>query len=91
MDVIGILESISEELIQTTGFFHSGPEPYMNAIKRSKQVYVTLTSSDVLGYPKRILARRQAGVVRTNCIDCLDRTNAAQFIIGKCALAHQAS
>ncbi|KAJ1569358.1 phosphatidylinositol-3,5-bisphosphate 5-phosphatase [Cladochytrium tenue] len=26
----------------------------------------------------RILGRRQNGVVRTNCIDCLDRTNAAQ-------------
>jgi len=32
---------------------------------------------------------RQNGVVRTNCIDCLDRTNAAQLIIGKCALGHQ--
>ncbi|KAI4242557.1 MAG: hypothetical protein L6R40_003938 [Gallowayella cf. fulva] len=31
----------------------------------------------------------QNGVARTNCIDCLDRTNAAQFIIGKCALGHQ--
>jgi len=26
------------------------------------------------------------GVCRTNCIDCLDRTNAAQFVIGKRAL-----
>ena len=33
--------------------------------------------------------RLQAGVTRTNCIDCLDRTNAAQFVIGKCALSHQ--
>lgn len=31
----------------------------------------------------------QRGVVRTNCIDCLDRTNAAQFIICKEALSHQ--
>ncbi|KAL8709942.1 MAG: hypothetical protein Q9220_005392 [cf. Caloplaca sp. 1 TL-2023] len=31
----------------------------------------------------------QNGVARTNCIDCLDRTNAAQFIIGKCALGFQ--
>ena len=37
----------------------------------------------------RILGRRQNGVVRTNCIDCLDRTNAAQFVIGKCALGYQ--
>ncbi|KAI5283768.1 phosphatidylinositol-3,5-bisphosphate 5-phosphatase, partial [Ascosphaera aggregata] len=31
----------------------------------------------------------QNGVTRTNCIDCLDRTNAAQFVIGKRALGHQ--
>ena len=31
----------------------------------------------------------QNGVARTNCIDCLDRTNAAQFVIGKCALGYQ--
>ncbi|KAF1362993.1 polyphosphoinositide phosphatase [Lizonia empirigonia] len=31
----------------------------------------------------------QNGVARTNCIDCLDRTNAAQFVIGKRALGRQ--
>ncbi|CAK9439967.1 uncharacterized protein LODBEIA_P40670 [Lodderomyces beijingensis] len=31
----------------------------------------------------------QSGIIRTNCIDCLDRTNAAQFIIGKEALTKQ--
>ncbi|KEY66582.1 hypothetical protein S7711_01876 [Stachybotrys chartarum IBT 7711] len=31
----------------------------------------------------------QNGVARTNCIDCLDRTNAAQFVIGKRALGAQ--
>ena len=31
----------------------------------------------------------QNGVARTNCIDCLDRTNPAQFVIGKRALGHQ--
>eukprot|EP00743_Colponemidia_sp_Colp-15_P010772 GILK01011911.1.p1 GENE.GILK01011911.1~~GILK01011911.1.p1 ORF type:complete len:1109 (-),score=182.75 GILK01011911.1:135-3461(-) len=34
-------------------------------------------------------AQFQIGVVRTNCIDCLDRTNAVQFFIGKHALACQ--
>ena len=33
--------------------------------------------------------RLQQGICRTNCIDCLDRTNAAQFSIGKKALGHQ--
>uniref|UniRef100_A0A060SXW8 ARAD1A07876p n=1 Tax=Blastobotrys adeninivorans TaxID=409370 RepID=A0A060SXW8_BLAAD len=31
----------------------------------------------------------QDGICRTNCIDCLDRTNAAQFVIGKKALGYQ--
>ncbi|KAF2703333.1 hypothetical protein K504DRAFT_485898 [Pleomassaria siparia CBS 279.74] len=31
----------------------------------------------------------QSGVARTNCIDCLDRTNACQFVIGKRALGRQ--
>lgn len=29
------------------------------------------------------------GVLRINCIDCLDRTNAACVMMGKCALEHQ--
>ena len=31
----------------------------------------------------------QRGVVRTNCVDCLDRTNAAQFMVAKEAFARQ--
>ncbi|KAJ4889430.1 Phosphoinositide phosphatase SAC5 [Raphanus sativus] len=31
----------------------------------------------------------QSGVYRSNCIDCLDRTNVAQFANGLVALAHQ--
>ncbi|KAJ3191528.1 phosphatidylinositol-3,5-bisphosphate 5-phosphatase [Irineochytrium annulatum] len=81
-DVVGILEDLAEEVLSTTGFFHSGPEPYINALRRASS---TGNSSDV----NRILGRRQNGVVRTNCIDCLDRTNAAQFVIGKCAFGHQ--
>jgi hypothetical protein len=34
-------------------------------------------------------AMLQRGVVRTNCVDCLDRTNACQFIIAKRALGLQ--
>ncbi|MCJ1477734.1 phosphatidylinositol-3,5-bisphosphate 5-phosphatase [Lambiella insularis] len=35
------------------------------------------------------IIKMQNGIARTNCIDCLDRTNAAQFVIGKLALGHQ--
>ena len=30
-----------------------------------------------------------AGILRVNCVDCLDRTNATQFMVGKCALGFQ--
>ena len=35
--------------------------------------------------------REQTGVIRTNCVDCLDRTNTAQFAVGLCALGFQLS
>lgn len=77
-DVIGILEQMSEETLKKTRFFHSGGEPFFNSLR-----------AQVQEKPFRTNAQYQAGVVRTNCIDCLDRTNAAQFIIGKTALNHQ--
>ncbi|MCJ1339813.1 phosphatidylinositol-3,5-bisphosphate 5-phosphatase [Bachmanniomyces sp. S44760] len=63
-DVIVTLESIAEDVLKTTGFFHNGNNG-------ADEVQV------------------QNGIARTNCIDCLDRTNAAQFVIGKLALGHQ--
>eukprot|EP01026_Neomeris_dumetosa_P025902 TRINITY_DN21231_c0_g1_i2.p1 TRINITY_DN21231_c0_g1~~TRINITY_DN21231_c0_g1_i2.p1 ORF type:complete len:842 (-),score=65.31 TRINITY_DN21231_c0_g1_i2:676-3201(-) len=33
----------------------------------------------------------QNGVLRTNCVDCLDRTNVAQFTFGLCTLSKQLS
>ncbi|PLN79124.1 polyphosphoinositide phosphatase Fig4 [Aspergillus taichungensis] len=41
------------------------------------------------GYDAESGLRLQNGIARTNCIDCLDRTNAAQFVVGKNALGHQ--
>ena len=49
-----------------------------------------LTETDVFVLKDGILSL-QHGIPRTNCIDCLDRTNAAQFVIGKIALGIQVS
>lgn len=75
-DVIAVLEGIAEKEVEKTGFFRSGPEPFVDL------------SSDATVRDEGAL---QQGVTRTNCIDCLDRTNAAQFVIAKCALGHQVS
>ena len=31
----------------------------------------------------------QTGIVRVNCVDCIDRTNTAQFSLGVCAFRYQ--
>ncbi|KAI5832780.1 hypothetical protein K523DRAFT_297593, partial [Schizophyllum commune Tattone D] len=79
-DVISYLEDIAEESIQMTGFFHSGSEPYAHLLKG--QIDLDLQ-------PWRSSIALQNGICRTNCVDCLDRTNAAQFVFGKRALGHQ--
>ncbi|KAJ1735429.1 phosphatidylinositol-3,5-bisphosphate 5-phosphatase [Coemansia biformis] len=79
-DVLAILEVIAEETLALTGYFHNGSELYSNYLKRR-------AAGDRASQRKGI--RRQTGIVRSNCIDCLDRTNAAQSIISKVALAHQ--
>lgn len=50
---------------------------------------VTTTGFFHNGDGKTSIATLQNGIARTNCIDCLDRTNAAQFVIGKRALGYQ--
>lgn len=50
----------------------------------------TLTKTGFFHNGKTISdTKLQEGVCRTNCVDCLDRTNTAQFVIGKRALGHQ--
>jgi phosphatidylinositol 3,5-bisphosphate 5-phosphatase len=63
-DVIEKLESIAQDVLSSTGFFHNG------SCQSGKMSL-------------------QHGICRTNCVDCLDRTNACQFIIAKRALGLQ--
>ncbi|KAG9103896.1 phosphatidylinositol-3,5-bisphosphate 5-phosphatase [Ceratobasidium sp. 370] len=77
-DVISYLEDYAEQSINLTGFFHSGPEPFSHKLR---------SESEAVPYRDTMLV--QNGVCRTNCVDCLDRTNAAQFVFGKRALGHQ--
>ncbi|KAF8950040.1 SacI homology domain-containing protein [Flammula alnicola] len=79
-DVISYLEDIAEESIQMTSFFHSGPEPYSHYLNSEGDGNKAAWRSSI---------SLQNGICRTNCVDCLDRTNAAQFVFGKRALGHQ--
>ncbi|KXH51181.1 hypothetical protein CSIM01_13495 [Colletotrichum simmondsii] len=67
----------------------SRDQDVIGTLERIAEDVVTTTGffhdGDGKVYPTSV----QNGVARTNCIDCLDRTNAAQFVIGKRALGHQ--
>ncbi|KAH9280066.1 Polyphosphoinositide phosphatase [Echinococcus granulosus] len=76
------LKVIAEECVRRTGLFFSAGRP--------------TTSTSLEEYIQRArlhmgsnLCPRQQGLVRTNCVDCLDRTNTAQFVIGHVAAGYQ--
>nr|CAD7393515.1 unnamed protein product [Timema cristinae] len=76
-NVMTKLADIAHNAVCKTGVFQS-KSPYYNQDPLS-----------VLGQPTGKGPRLQTGVVRVNCVDCLDRTNTAQFAFGKCALGFQ--
>ncbi|CAO1626608.1 unnamed protein product [Jaminaea pallidilutea] len=87
-DVIGVLEDIAEETIERTKFFHSGAELMRFETAREDEGFDPKSRSNASS-SRRETILTQTGVARVNCVDCLDRTNAAQFVIGKAAFGHQ--
>ncbi|XP_014670628.1 PREDICTED: polyphosphoinositide phosphatase-like isoform X2 [Priapulus caudatus] len=83
IDVMTRLAEIAEMCLQKTGFFQNRQRLYINELSNYRSAGVSSTLGDGKSCVK------QTGVVRTNCVDCLDRTNTAQFVLGKYALAHQ--
>eukprot|EP00727_Mastigamoeba_balamuthi_P010159 m51a1_g5766 putative sac domain-containing inositol phosphatase 3 (907) ;mRNA; f:1233804-1237233 len=78
------LISKAKYVLERTGIFHSGPRTYRNELNSRWN-----TVQDSAGSVSTAGGCEQRGVLRCNCIDSLDRTNAAQFFIGKSALGHQ--
>ena len=72
------LYEIAERCVEKVGFFQTFPEFYAN-----REFDDDDDETDSIRFV------RQKGIVRTNCVDCLDRTNTAMYVIGKCAMAHQ--
>lgn len=82
-DVMGKLGEIARHSLKKTGIFISRP------------IASSLNSS----WFKRMMVRNgmvnkqgplmQTGITRVNCVDCLDRTNTAQFSLGWIALGYQ--
>uniref|UniRef100_A0AAX7T5F2 SAC domain-containing protein n=1 Tax=Astatotilapia calliptera TaxID=8154 RepID=A0AAX7T5F2_ASTCA len=81
-NVLDRLSMIAENVVKRTGFFINRSDFYCHTLRPDERwgdVGGQITST----------GRLQTGVLRTNCVDCLDRTNTAQFMVGKCALAYQ--
>lgn len=95
-DVMERLEKIGFNIVRVTGFFQSWKPIRKSNYDRKYTLHLrqrTFTrepsSSRIGGYRLRSGQCLQNGVVRVNCVDCLDRTNTAQFVLGKVALAFQ--
>ncbi|WVR08761.1 hypothetical protein IAU60_005819 [Kwoniella sp. DSM 27419] len=70
-----LIDRLAPEL-ESMGWFHS--------VNPSSSQYATVdTPGDVT------VLGKQTGVIRSNCMDCLDRTNVAQSALGKWALSKQ--
>ncbi|GLH16032.1 Polyphosphoinositide phosphatase [Gryllus bimaculatus] len=76
-NVMGGLAEIARSTVCKTGIF------------QNQNPYYSQSSQSMLGLANLVSGRLQTGVIRVNCVDCLDRTNTAQFAIGKCALGYQ--
>jgi hypothetical protein len=87
-NVMARLGNIAYNTVKRTGFFHSRSTYYTQQIKDGRHQELLQEWKNKVGTssPSMLL---QTGVIRTNCVDCLDRTNTAQFAVGKCALAFQ--
>jgi hypothetical protein len=80
-NVMGHLAEIAKNAVCKTGLF------------QSQKPYHSHNPQYILGKPfiglHGVEGRLQTGVIRVNCVDCLDRTNTAQFAVGKCTLGFQ--
>uniref|UniRef100_A0A5S6QSF4 SAC domain-containing protein n=1 Tax=Trichuris muris TaxID=70415 RepID=A0A5S6QSF4_TRIMR len=82
-DSLTKLEEISSKVLQLNGWFQTFRIPYCLWTRRNRvfdKCNINFNDGTVI---------RQRGVPRTNCVDCLDRTNVAQFVAGKTVLAYQ--
>ncbi|CAL9148470.1 unnamed protein product [Musa hybrid cultivar] len=102
-EALALLCKVAACAMDLTGFFHCRRTPTMDdalnwlsllndGSEQSSDISQSASSSRRTQQDGNGLAtpqRRQKGVLRTNCIDCLDRTNAAQIAYGLTALGHQ--
>lgn len=87
-NVLTLLGKVAATALELTGFFHCQLIPTSKTGKLLKFPPIENTGDQAGDYHVN-LSNVQRGVLRTNCIDCLDRTNVAQYAYGLVALGHQ--
>ncbi|KAJ8553212.1 hypothetical protein K7X08_023890 [Anisodus acutangulus] len=102
-NVLTLLGKVAATALELTSFLHCQLNPASETGKLLKFSSIDNTGDqvgqdlcEVRAVPNSTsgdynvnLSTLQRGVLRTNCIDCLDRTNVAQFAYGLVALGHQ--
>jgi len=90
--VLMLLNRVTGNALDQTGFFYCQVPPFLNSEMSSSFSNVATELDDVTTVGEHLYSktpRFQSGILRTNCIDCLDRTNVAQYAFGLVALGHQ--
>ena len=88
-NVMGRLGDIAYRAVKKVGIFHNRATSYLQQNRGGRLDRELLDSwRDRVGRDAGSIMK-QTGIIRTNCVDCLDRTNTAQFSIGLCALGFQ--
>lgn len=70
VDVTSYLAGVAEDIIERTRFFHSGPEAASAWFEKGDEM--AEGGNEVERRERRDGPLLQCGVVRTNCIDCLE-------------------
>eukprot|EP00934_Nitzschia_sp_Nitz4_P008021 Nitzschia sp. Nitz4//scaffold1_size375055//278359//282522//NITZ4_000307-RA/size375055-augustus-gene-0.689-mRNA-1//1//CDS//3329541138//8011//frame0 len=92
LDVSTALNEVSTWAVNQTGFFCSNPQWKITQCGNvepfdEQDLNAASVIPEQLGIP--VFPMEQTGILRTNCIDCLDRTNVAQFSAGVEAMEQQ--
>ncbi|XP_066385714.1 phosphoinositide phosphatase SAC2-like [Miscanthus floridulus] len=90
-EVLPVLVSIGSEALRQTNILHCQLTPVSNSKDNNSGHcdVINSTSNANVKDPHFSTISVQKGVLRTNCLDCLDRTNSAQFAYGLASLSLQ--
>ena len=91
-----IFPTVKDAILGVGGFYSfqnvKSPKSLSQKDKKNKKKNENENNTNLISNNKKsdfLITNVQKNIVRTNCIDCLDRTNVVQTTIGRWALNHQ--